>query len=258
MTNLSKFKILFLAAGVGRRFGKKGKIIPKSLISIRKKTLIENIVQILKKRKAKEISIILGYKSKKIIKVLRKIQGIKFNFINIKDFRKNNHGCSWHHFKKYWYVEKKPMLLLHTDISFNPKFLDNIIKSKKKDIIGIHSNKNIMKDTSLVIKANKEYQIKEINLKTHISNNVGEVIGINKISPKTNERIFNFMDKFLKGKNKKLPWELVINKFIKITNFNKFSILKNQNYFWINVNYNKDYLNLKNKKNYYKKYFKLN
>ena len=244
MINLSKYSILLLAAGTGKRFGKKGKKHPKSLIKIKKKYLIEIIIDILKKRKAKQISIVLGYKSHMILKVLKKIKGIRFNIIKIENFRKNNHGCSWHSFKKSWFKKKMPILLLHTDIFFNPLFLDNIIRNKNKNIIGIHSNSKIFKKNSLVVEVDKKQRIKKINYIPKIKNFLGEVIGINKISKLSSEKIFNFMDKFLVGRNKKLPWEIVINNYIKFTRDSLYAI-KKQNYYWVNINSNKDYVKLR-------------
>ena len=39
----------------------------------------------------------------------------------------------------------------------------------------------------------------------------GEIIGINKFSTKTTNKIFNFMDQFFNGKNKSLSWESFID-----------------------------------------------
>ena len=35
-------------------------------------------------------------------------------------------------FKNFWKKKKLPVLLMHTDIVYDKKFLDNILKSKKK------------------------------------------------------------------------------------------------------------------------------
>ena len=106
MNNLSRFSVVLLSAGTGSRLGKLGKKYPKCLLKINKKTLLESIIGHLKKRKVKEINMILGYKSKMIIERVKKIKNVKFNFIKVKDYRKNGHACSWHAFKNKW-KEKK-------------------------------------------------------------------------------------------------------------------------------------------------------
>jgi choline kinase len=244
MTNLSKFSILLLSAGIGRRLGKIGETKPKCLLKVNGKTLIEKILNDLLERNAKEINIVLGYKSNMIIKNLKKFKGIKFNFIKIKDFKKNGHGCSWHAFKNFWKKKKLPILLMHTDIIYDKKFLDNILRSKKKNIIGIHSNREFLKKKSLVVSIDRRNKIKNINFIAKKKKYYGEVIGINKISKKTSFRLFKFMDKFLTKKNKKLSWEIVIDNYIKCTNDSLF-VLKNQNYAWSNINFYKDYMSVR-------------
>ena len=244
MINIRKYSVVLLSAGIGRRLGKLGTSSPKCLLKVNNITLIENIISNLQKRNVKEISIILGYKSKMIIDELRKFKKIKFNFIKIKNYKKNGHGCSWHAFKDVWSINKRPMILMHTDIFFDPKYLDNIVNSKKQNIIGIHSNKRLYKNKSLLVKANNDQKIMNINFENKIENSVGEVIGINKISSPTAANIFLFMDKFLVKNNKRLSWEIVLDKYINTTNDSLF-VLKNQFFFWRNINFKSDLLSIK-------------
>ena len=243
--NLNSYSIVLLSAGTGRRLGEQGKKHPKCFLKINNKTLIELLIKNLKKRNAKYISMIVGYKSKILMKFLKKIKGIKINFIKINKYKKNGHSYSWYSYKDQWFKEKKPMILIHTDIHFDPIYLDNILKSKIPNIIGVKCKKNhIFKKDSLVVKINKTNKIKKINLIHKINKPDGETIGINKFSVKTTKKIFHFMDKFFTNKNKNLPWEIFLNHYIKKTN-ESFFMLKNQNYSWININTVDDYLEAK-------------
>ena len=244
MIDIRKYSVVLLSAGIGRRLGKLGTSCPKCLLKINNITLIENIISNLQKRNIKEISIILGYKSKMIIDELRKFKKIKFNFIKITNYTKNGHGCSWHAFKDVWSIHKRPMILMHTDIFFDPRYLDNILNNKQQNIIGIHSNKRLYKNKSFLVKVNNDQKITNINFQNKIKNSVGEVIGINKISSSTAADIFSFMDKFLVKNNKRLSWEIVLDKYINTTNDSLF-ILKNQFFFWRNINFESDLLSIK-------------
>ena len=102
MIDLKNYSILLLSAGIGKRLGKIGLKSPKCLLDIKNKKLIEHLIEILQKRNVKEISIVVGYKSQMIINAVKNYKKIKFNFIKIKDFRKNGHAKSWHSFKKIW------------------------------------------------------------------------------------------------------------------------------------------------------------
>ena len=245
MINANNFSVVLLSAGIGRRLGKIGKIKPKCLLIVNKKKLIENIIEILQNRNVREISIIVGYKAQMIKDAVKKFTKIKFNFIKINNYKVNGHACSWYAFRQTWAKKKLPILLLHTDIFFDPKYLDNIIKSKKINIIGIHSNKNIFKEKSILIKTNKRLLVDEINYKNEINDSIGEVIGINKISIKTADNLFLFMKKFLIKKNKRLSWEFMLDNYLKNNN-DSFSVLQKQNFSWTNINHEKDYLLVKN------------
>ena len=245
MINLNNYSVVLLSAGMGRRLGTLGKKYPKCLLKINNKTLIELLLDNLKKRNAKRISMVVGYRSQMLIKFLKKIQGIKINFIKIKGYKKNGHSYSWFKYRNQWFKEKKPLVLIHTDIHFDPIYLDNIMKSKKNNIIGVkHKTNHKFKRNSLVVKIDKKNKIKQINRANRINKPHGEIIGINKFSKGTTGKIFKFMEKFFVVGNKTLSWEIFLNHYIQQTK-ESFFILKNQSYSWININTFGDYLKAK-------------
>lgn len=245
MINLNNYSVVLLSAGMGRRLGTLGKKYPKCLLKINHKTLIELLLDNLKKRNAKRISMVVGYRSQMLIKFLKKVKGIKINFIKIKGYKKNGHSYSWFKYRNQWSKEKKPLVLIHTDIHFDPIYLDNIMKSKKNNIIGLkHKTNHKFKRNSLVVEIDKKNKIKQINRANRINKPQGEIIGINKFSKETTGKIFKFMEKFFAVGNKTLPWEIFLNHYIQQTK-EPFFILKNQSYSWININTFGDYLKAK-------------
>ena len=245
MINLNNYSVVLLSAGMGRRLGTLGKKYPKCLLKINHKTLIELLLDNLKKRNAKRISMVVGYRSQMLIKFLKKVKGIKINFIKIEGYKKNGHSYSWFKYRNQWSKEKKPLVLIHTDIHFDPIYLDNIMKSKKNNIIGLkHKTNHKFKRNSLVVEIDKKNKIKQINRANRINKPQGEIIGINKFSKETTGKIFKFMEKFFAVGNKTLPWEIFLNHYIQQTK-ESFFILKNQSYSWININTFGDYLKAK-------------
>lgn len=240
MIDLSNTDVVLLSAGVGKRLGKIGKIKPKSLIKIGNKTLIFRLIDILKKRKVKKINILVGYKSNLIKKELKKIENIKFNFVSIKDYNKYGHAFTWYKYKKYW-RKKNSFLLIHTDIIFNEKLLDNIILSNSKNIVGVKSlGKNKLKAKTFVVKSNKKNYIERINYIEDISDFSSEIVGINKLSKKLMVQLFNFMKlKFKVKRNKFLSWEQVLDKFI-IEKKPLITALNKQFLPWVNINTSAD------------------
>ena len=245
MINLNNYSVVLLSAGMGHRLGTLGKKYPKCLLKINNKTLIELLLDNLKKRNAKRISMVVGYRSQMLIKFLKKVKGIKINFIKIRGYKKNGHSYSWFKYRNQWFKEKKPLVLIHTDIHFDPIYLDNIIKSKKNNIIGLkHKTNHKFKRNSLVVKIDKKNKIKQINRADRINKPQGEIIGINKFSKETTGKIFKFMEKFFTIGNKTLSWEIFLDHYIQQTK-ESFFVLKNQSYSWININTFGDYLKAK-------------
>tara|TARA_Y200000002_G_C22660751_1_gene655611 strand:- start:854 stop:1615 length:762 start_codon:yes stop_codon:yes gene_type:complete len=238
--NLKKYFVIILAAGMGRRLGKAGKNKPKTLTLINNKSILDSLVKKLINYKVKKIHFVLGYKSKMILKNLKNFN-LKFSY-NISDkFQKTGHGYSWYlserKFKKY----KKPVIIIHADILFSVNFLKNIITSHRNNIIGskIIKDKNSVKNIFKISTINST-KISRISRNLKIKRGMTEVIGINKISFKTQKEIFSFLrEKFKDKQNLKLGWEDLLDKYICSTN-DKFYILQNQNFNWININKTKD------------------
>lgn len=235
--NLTNVDIILLSAGIGKRLGKLGKVKPKSLIAINNETLISRLIKILIKYKAKKISILVGYKSYLIKKELKKIKNINFKYIQIDNYRKYGHGFTWYKYKNYWKKRKKKILIIHTDIIFDERFIKNILRNKKENIIGIKDKKRSqMKQSSFVVQVNSSNQVNKIIYLKNSKKHVGEIIGINKISSNLMQKIFNFMHEMFKDeKNKFLSWEQVMNEFI-IRNKPPVYVLNNQIYPWVNIN----------------------
>ena len=81
-----------------------------------------------KKFKSKNPKVLYGGSvNPKNITILKKIKGIKINFIKINGYKKNGHSYSWFMYRAQWFKERKPVILFHTDIHFDPIFFDKII-----------------------------------------------------------------------------------------------------------------------------------
>ena len=134
--------------------------------------------------------------------------------------------------------------MFHTDLVFSGKFLDNIIKSKKKNIIGVKkSNKQKLKKKSFVAEVDKYMKIIKIGRLNEVKKPYGEIICVNKFSRETFEKLNFFLKNYFKKNSKNITWEYPMSDFAHTSNLHT---LKNQNYEWININTKKD-LNEANK-----------
>ncbi len=86
-------KAIVLAAGVGRRFGKKTKTLPKCLIPLGKsgETLLSRYLDSFRALDLKDIVLIVGHEKEKIKReCLKKGSGLSIKFIFNKDYRKGS------------------------------------------------------------------------------------------------------------------------------------------------------------------------
>ena len=246
MDKLKDYFIILLSAGTGSRLANFAKNTPKSILKVGNTTPLDMLIQKLQKRGAKEINIILGFEHKKILKKLKEYKNIKVRYIIIKDYI--NNGSVWSLFKSYnlWKLSKKKLILMfHTDLIFSNKFLDNLIRSKKKNIIGVrYSKKQKLQKKSFVVEVNKSMRIKKIGKFLEVKNPYGEIICINKFSNKTFEKLIFFLKAYFKKNSKNITWEYPVSDFAKICSL---SVLRNQNFKWININTKKDLIEARKK-----------
>lgn len=248
--NLSNYFVLILSAGFGKRMGSIGRKIPKALFRKDNKTLLEHIIFQLKNKNISNVNFILGYKSKLIINELNKLN-LNFNILHNKNYKSTGSVFSWYLAKKMWEKnKKKKFLILHSDIFFDPKFLNSILSSKQHNIIGIKKfNEKYYKDKNLYVCADNTNIVKDISYGKYLNKKKikGQILCINKLSRKMTDEFFKYCSNSFKKnkKNKDLTWEVLMNNFIKEEN-KKFHVLTNQNYYWFNVNTKADLNELKN------------
>ena len=122
-------RALILAAGRGSRLKNYTKYQSKALIKINRIPLLQHQLELLFKNNVKNICIVVGYKSEKIVNFIKqyrkkiKIKIIYNNIYNITD-------SAYSYYLAKNFVYKKEYLHLNCDIWFDDYTLKNIISSK--------------------------------------------------------------------------------------------------------------------------------
>lgn len=175
-------KAIILAAGKGSRLGKFTENIPKGMIKIHDKTLIERQIEIYRNSGIKDITIVTGYKNEII-----NYSGI--NYIKNHDFDINNINeslfCASEKFSD-------SVIISYTDIIFEQKIIQQMLKSSANIAIAVNLDwkKNYEGRTlhptseaeNVLIKNNIVSKIKK-NISKKMSNEkIGEFMGIMKLS----------------------------------------------------------------------------
>lgn len=233
-------KSIIIAAGSGRRIPEFSKTIPKSLIKINNKPLLKRQIDIMRRYKIDNISIVKGFKSNKI-----NFKKIKY-FYN-KNYKKNEQLDSFF-VAQEWFTDD--LLVTFSDIIYENSIIEKMIKSKYDFTIAIQKNwkkkykdrydHSITQADKVFVKDNK---IKDIGKSLSKNKTNGEFLGIFKISKnicnilineykflkktkKTEKLQIHDFFRYLIKKNINIKPTYVNGKYMEIDTYNDFKIAK--------------------------------
>ena len=177
-------KAIFIAAGEGLRLENITKDLPKPLVDVNGKSIIERQISLLRKNNVNDIVVITGYKKE------------KFTFKNIEyvhnpNFREQEQTGS------LMVARSKivgDVLIMFGDILFDEIILQQILDSKGDIVIAVdknweksyeerHDNPKSEAD-KVLIKDDKVIQISAKNIEVNDDNDIGELLGLIKLSMK--------------------------------------------------------------------------
>ena len=178
-------KAIFIAAGEGSRLENLTKDLPKPLVEINGKSIIERQIELLRKNNVNDIIVVTGYKKE------------KFTFKNIKyihnpNFREQEQTGSLMVARSEIVGD---ILIMFGDILFEETILQQMLNSKCDIVIAIDKDweksyeerpdNPKSKADKVLIKDDKVIQISAKNIKINDNdNNIGELLGLMKLSPK--------------------------------------------------------------------------
>ena len=188
-------KAIFIAAGEGSRLGNLTKDLPKPLVDVNGKSIIERQISLLRKNNVNDIVVITGYKKE------------KFTFKNIEyvhnpNFREQEQTGS------LMVARSKivgDILIMFGDILFDEIILQQMLDSKGDIVIAVdknweksyeerHDNPKSEAD-KVLIKDDKVIQISAKNIEVNDDNDVGELLGLIKLSMKGSKILIDQYEK---------------------------------------------------------------
>jgi len=172
-------KALILAAGKGVRLLPITNEIPKCLIKVGDKTILEYLLENFSNAGIKEAIIVIGYK-KDLIKNLvgNSFNGMKIVYCENKHFDKFNVGTSISCAKEHL---DGPFIQSHADIIFHPEVIKKVLSSENENAIIINSDPNVFVDDGnrVILDGNK---VITINKEIPREDSKGRAFGLYKFS----------------------------------------------------------------------------
>ena len=233
-------KALILAAGMGKRLKAN---VPKILLKIGNKSLLERHVENLLNLGIKNIGIVIGYKSNHLRNFIKKIDRKK----NIKIFKNSSYKLgsivSLVSASNFFYI-KGNLILMDGDVLYDKKILKKLFNSKKKNCLIIDKKfEKGQEPVKVCIKNNKIIDFgKIVNQDFDYQ---GESVGFFKFSNKSSLKFLQQSRKIMKS-NKNLMYEEAIQKIIKEKKI-RMDFENITNLPWIEIDFKKDLIFAKKK-----------
>jgi len=233
-------KALILAAGIGKRLKAN---VPKILLKIGNKSLLERHVENLLNLGIKNIGIVIGYKSNHLRNFIKKIDRKK----NIKIFKNSSYKLgsivSLVSASNFFYI-KGNLILMDGDVLYDKKILKKLFNSNKKNCLLIDKKFEKGKEpVKVCIKNNKIIDFgKIVNQDFDYQ---GESVGFFKFSNKSSLKFLQQSRKIMKS-NKNLMYEEAIQKIIKEKKI-RMDFENITNLPWIEIDFKKDLIFAKKK-----------
>ena len=172
-------KAVILAAGIASRLRPLTNDRPKCLLEIGGKCLLQRSFDGLIQNGITEFVVVTGYLHEQIEAFLNnRYQEVSITYIYNEQYASTNNIYS------LWLarpeVEGKEMLLLDSDILFDPQIVARLLASEHQDILAL--NNHPLGEEEMKIVPDGEGKVKEISKTCAISDAAGESIGIERMS----------------------------------------------------------------------------
>jgi len=193
-------KSVILAAGMSSRLRPLTDNTPKCLLKIGGKTILERTLDNLLAHNLDDIIIVTGYLAEQIKNSVAK----NYSQLNV-TFILNDKFASTNNIYSLWMTKNivlnNEMLLMDSDILFDKKILNLLLKSKYKNCLALKSDHQLS-DEEIKVRLNDDKSIAEISKTVELKLAVGESIGIEKFSSEFTNKLFDILDRKILDENK--------------------------------------------------------
>ncbi|RLA65163.1 MAG: phosphocholine cytidylyltransferase family protein [Epsilonproteobacteria bacterium] len=222
-------KVIIMAAGIGSRLTEVSHDQPKCLIKAGEETLIKRIVRLCKDRGLDDISIVTGYKAKRIEEEIGE---------NVTYFENPFYSVT-NSISSLWLAKEKlddDLLLMNADLFFEPVILDKIL-ALKQDVV-------MLSDSTRIETADYRFSFKNdliTKYGKHLSNQEtdGEYVGIVRINKSFVKSFKTRLKEMISSGKINDWWEDVLYSFIPQGSPINHSDIAG--HFWTEIDYLSDY-----------------
>ena len=184
-------KSIILAAGIASRLRPLTDSVPKCLLKIGDRCLLERAFDALIQNGVNDFIVVTGYRQQQIVDFLNSNYPAQtIEFVYNEDYATTNNIYS------LWlatpFVGNEDVLLLDSDIVFDPQIIEVLLQSGKQNVLAL--NKHELGEEEIKVIAGEDGKVLEISKVCSIADAIGESIGIERMSPAYFQALSKEMD----------------------------------------------------------------
>lgn len=227
---------LMLAAGMGRRLGKYTEALPKCLIQVGGRTLLERAVEALKEAGIRKFVMVVGWESEKLISYIKQnITGMEFQFIYNYDYAQTNNIYSLYLAREQ--LANEDTILLESDLVYDRRLIRDIVNDPGESLVAVAKYEQWMDGT--VTTLTEDGMIHEFVEKRHFRfediSNYYKTVNIYKFSMSfSRNQYIPFLEAYIRAYGKNQYYEMVLKALAHLSNAQlKAYVLKDINWYEI-------------------------
>lgn len=191
-------KAIILAAGIASRLRPLTDSVPKCLLKVGNRCLLERTFDALIQNGIQDFIVVTGYRQQQIVDFLNSnYPEQSITFVH------NEHYESTNNIYSLWlassFVNNEDVLLLDSDIIFDPEVVTILLQSHKPDALALNSHELGEEEIKVIL--DEEGKVLEISKVCSIADSAGESIGIEKMSPAYFKALSKEMEVMIKQEN---------------------------------------------------------
>lgn len=184
---------VILAAGMAKRLRPLTDTIPKCLLKVGDRTLLERTVDAMRQAGISEFVVVTGYRADMIRDFLTShFSHFTFHFLHNADYAHNNNIYS------LWMagevVRGKEFLLMDSDILCDPAA---VVRIASEPTAALAVNRHELGEEEMKVVVDADSRITEISKTCHPEDAIGESVGIEKITADYSEALYRELDQMI-------------------------------------------------------------
>jgi choline kinase len=234
-------EVVLLSAGCSRRLAHLTREVPKSFLRVGGRRIIDRSLDTLEALGLERVTAIVGYRKEVFRREVGERRGkLAIRYVESSDFETTGHGWSFYQARDLLRAERRPILLLHADVVYDPSILERVLDAAAEDVIAVDDRFSRRTGDEVLVCGDAARITRIQKIGEAPRDVIGEVVGVNRWSAAFVADLLGFMDRFFAAHGRNHNWEPVVDAYLTGGGAFPLRAVTTGGLAWVNVNYEAD------------------